>query len=454
MAPVRSLRSIVMGGGNSVSNSSSTPRQPRRYSNKYNHKSTTNNNGVVLYPAVVLGIIGTCIVVWSFGAIFLVPSTSKEAVMPLTNDINTTGDAVYFRTTLDTFPGQYAIELWPDPQYRHYRNSNKKNYTGNNNNLEVALTDLYTYDCIPHENSDCQERKIDMETKIAILRSPGILGEIVEEFVMDLYNLYKPASDNHTVLLVKTSHIDPDNTYNNQNGLYTRVIRPAILPVLLEAADLALRCTGDDYPAKAITLQDILGIVRQLIRWHIRLDHTIHDTSTALFTIPFNRLMAYPKEIEYELIKFLQLSHPPDKHHIKHVAMDNYADKVFHRIDLCNALLVRILQQGNSTGVPKKTSAASLQQMVDDIIQEELIENSSNDNHHNNHVPNMNNNNRRMIRPLRGRPIIHSRVTELVGYYLDRATTQSDKICRKYPKSHMCLYDTSGQTPINSIISK
>lgn len=373
------------------------------------------------------------------------------------------GELVYYKSSLDTMPID-SIELWPDHHY-HY-----------DPNIEEKILDIY-YDCIPVENSDCRERvkvvdsngdgkSIIQKHTIAILRPPGILGDVVEKFVLELIQKSESANDNTHIefTIHKTSHIDPENYQQ-----YTKVIRPSILPFLLEASDLALRSTestsnptgsaktNDEYHPADITIYDLLGIIRQIMRWHIRISYSV-GKDTALYTIPFDRMMAYPADIEKDMRKFLNLyptyQQPSTSHHnehpkMNHVQMDKFAEKVIQRVDACNALVMRIMKDDSF-------SASTIHKMVDDVIQEELVlvqvqlKKEQVQQQSNQHEVSSSHS-MLLTRPLRGRPIQHSRATDLVGYFLDRTSNLSEKICFKYPKSYMCLSDTSDQPQVIQI---
>ena len=130
--------------------------------------------------------------------------------------------------------------------------------------------------------------------------------------------------------------------------------------------------------------------------------------------------------------------------------MDKLAEKAIQRVDVCNALLMRIISDNtgsrnddntkitsdhrillhhHSTSTSNtNTNTNNIHKIVDEIVRDEEIADITT----------------AVTQPLRGHPIHRSRVTELVGYYLDRTTKMSEKICRTYPTALMCLYDTSG----------
>jgi hypothetical protein len=102
--------------------------------------------------------------------------------------------------------------------------------------VEENLFYLYL-DCLPHENGDNLERRQSQQQgsnsirqRIALIRTPGVLGEIVDDFVTQL--IEKVNQDNSdsttTIEIIRTSHINPDH---NDHHEYTHVIRPSILPI-------------------------------------------------------------------------------------------------------------------------------------------------------------------------------------------------------------------------------
>jgi hypothetical protein len=119
----------------------------------------------------------------------------------------------------------------------------------------------------------------------------------------------------------------------------TTLIRPAIEPLLLSAIDVALETTGADFPVENITVTDFIAAMRNLAEWHcIIYDYT---QKTQVITIPFDRMLANPEEVENQLAQYLSTSHEPQKK--MHVNMEDLAKRAFNRIDQHDAFLSKFV---------------------------------------------------------------------------------------------------------------
>ena len=281
---------------------------------------------------------------------------------------------------LENFP-ENIVDIWPDHR-----------------NQEELLQSLKN--CLPSENSKCRQRMKDGSTtqQIGILRPPGLLGDVFEEFVIEFVEMSR--TDDTDMVLVSTSHVLEKGEHT-----FTKILRPAVLPLLLGAVDLALETVGDDFSSSEIIVDDLVGVVRQLMRWHCRLSRIADDT--ALFTVTFDRMVAYPMKAEKDLVEFLELSHE-DQSDI-HVDMEKLAEKVFHRIDACTAFLMQL------------NEAQLIELVVKQVIHDEL------------------NSGRCHSDPLLAESIGSSRVVEIVGHFLGGNPASADRICSKFPKAAVCI---------------
>jgi hypothetical protein len=249
----------------------------------------------------------------------------------------------------------------------------------------------------------CKER-IEAGTsqqRIAILRPPGVFGRSMESFVTQ-------AVENHAIekvdiLVIPTSHIESEHTY-------TKVVRVATLPLLLEAIDLALLTVDGDYTADQINREDILGVVRQLVGWHCHLSQVASDT--ALTTLTFGRAMSLPTRTAKALTSFLSFAETDDVK--EEVDMEDSAEQIVLRIDQCTRLALKF--KGS------ERSARKLDDDVDRVIQEELQNDACTS----------------TIPFLRTGSIPFTRVTEIVGHLLDSNEYSSLMICGKYPNVPIC----------------
>jgi len=276
-----------------------------------------------------------------------------------------------------------VVDIWPDQK----------------NRPELLASVLQS--CLPAENPDvCQQRiKPDGSTRqrIGVLRPPGVFGDIFEDFVVRYVEMSLSEEDADTMELLSTSHLDTGKQHS-----FTKILRPAILPLLLEALDLALYCSGGDLPSNKITVNSLLDVVRQIVRWHCRLSHVASDT--ALLTIAFNKLLAKPTQIEKELVAFLELKH--DKQKDLHVDMEDIAKKAFSRFDDSSALILQMEERQRLT------------EGVNQIVTEELTSDSCH------------------LDPFQGGLGEQNQVTEIAGLLFDGNSL--DSVCSSYPHASLC----------------
>jgi hypothetical protein len=249
----------------------------------------------------------------------------------------------------------------------------------------------------------CKERiqAGSSQQRIAILRPPGVFGRSMEKFVMQAVENH--SKENVDMLVIPTSHIESEHTY-------TKVVRVATLPLLLEAIDLALLTVDEDYTADQINREDILGVVRQLVGWHCHLSQVASDT--ALTTITFGRAMSLPTRTAKALTSFLSFAETDDAR--EEVDMEASAEQFVLRIDQCTTLASKFKDS--------EESARKLDDDVDRVIQEELRNDAC----------------RSTIPFLHTGSIPFTRVTEIVGHFLDINEDSSSIICGKYPNVPIC----------------
>jgi hypothetical protein len=286
-----------------------------------------------------------------------------------------------FTTLFPDFPVGDTT-LWPD---------DKKNQ-----NFKASLRDCES------NAVKCKERieAGSSQQRIAILRPPGVFGRSMENFVTQVV-------DNHStekldIFLLSTSHIESEHTY-------TKVVRVVTLPLLLEAIDLALLTVDGDYTADQINREDIFGVVRQLIRWHCHLSQVASDT--ALTTLTFGRAMSLPTRAGKALASFLSFADTDEE---EEADMEDNVKQVMLRIDQCATLASKLIDSVES--------ARDLDDDVDRVIQEELQNDACSS----------------TIPFSQAGSIPFTRVTELVGHFLDTNKDSSSIICRKYPRAPLC----------------
>jgi hypothetical protein len=250
----------------------------------------------------------------------------------------------------------------------------------------------------------CKERiqAGSSQQRIAILRPPGVFGRSMENFVTQA--VANHAIEKVDILLIPTSHIELEHTY-------TKVVRVATLPLLLEAIDLALLTVDADYTADQISREDILEVVRQLVGWHCHLSQVASDT--ALTTLTFGRGMSLPTRTAKALTSFFSFAETDDVK--EEIDMEDSAEQIVRRIDQCTKLASKINDS--------EKSARKLDDDVDRVIQEELQNGACSS----------------TIPSLHTGSIPFTRVTEIVGHFLDINKDSSSIICGKYPHVPMCV---------------
>lgn len=243
----------------------------------------------------------------------------------------------------------------------------------------------------------CKERieAGSSQRRIAILRPPGVFGRSMVKFVAQVVENH--AIEKVDTLLIPTSHIELEHTY-------TKIVRVATLPLLVEAIDLALLTVDGDYTADQINREDILGVVRQLVGWHCHISQVASDT--ALTTLTFGRAMSLSIRTAKALASFLSFAETDDVK--EEVDMEDSAQQLMLRIDQCTALASKFKDR--------------LDDDVDRVIQEELQNDACSS----------------TIPSLRTGSIPFTRVTEIVGHFLDTNKDSSSFICGKYPHVPIC----------------
>ena len=177
------------------------------------------------------------------------------------------------------FPGD-LVDVWPDNN--PFRNSNsphtKKDPQKDTTNANV-LTQVVSTNCLPSEHAAiCQQRKQSPDSsteRIGILRPPGVWGDIFETFVIQYVEMSR--TEYTDMDLISTSHMDTTIPHS-----FTKILRPAVLPLTLAALDLVLYCETNDKTdhigTASSNVDHVLDVVRQLVRWHCQLSHVAIST--------------------------------------------------------------------------------------------------------------------------------------------------------------------------------
>lgn len=286
------------------------------------------------------------------------------------------------------FPGE-LIDLWPD-----------HNIHPGDTKEDVGLRNLMLINCLPDDNPSCQERfSVGSSTqRVGIIRPPGVLGDAFEDFVVRFIEMSRTSdTDMEVTVSIRSDYEDHS---------FTKILRPAVVPIMLEVIDLALQTTSDDFTSSEVTVDDLAGLLRRMIRWHCHMSHTASDT--ALLTLPFDRIMAHPREAEKDIAEFLGLHHENQKDF--EVKMEDLTETVFHRIDACTEFLRQLTTASPITRIKGALAHAIRDEFTSGRCHAKSVVADDTS-------------------------IAQSRVTEIVCHFLDESW---EVICAKYPKAHIC----------------
>jgi hypothetical protein len=146
-----------------------------------------------------------------------------------------------------------VLDLWP----RQYRITPSNTTTHNNDNadsVEQQLQRVALRNCLPSDSVYCHERWIGTTQHVAILRPPGVLGSILEDFVLSYIDASRTEDMDMVVKVHSAVSVVHDYTL-------TQVIRPTVLPILLHAMDLILETLDGDFTIVDVTVRDVVSVV-------------------------------------------------------------------------------------------------------------------------------------------------------------------------------------------------
>ena len=255
--------------------------------------------------------------------------------------------------------------------------------------LAARLEHIMMKRCLPELQELCRDRSTNVnmpdeaddqpqlqQQRVGILRVPGVLGTLMQDFVTN-EAFYKSAPDSirHNTALIPVVNI--------QDPLLTKFVRLTTLPILLQALDLALETvdTSDVRGTKVMTTDDILTIVRLLIRWHCHISATLVDQEhTSIQSVSLQMIMMHPELVKEDTADFLGYLHiaadggvtegEPDRKftRVNEHALDVLAKQVLQRIDACVSLASQLSQTSSTIDKLNPLSQAA----VDAAIQTEI----------------------------------------------------------------------------------
>ena len=278
-----------------------------------------------------------------------------------------------------------SIELWIAP-------TNIKMMRKADLLLEQELRQHMEQQCLPSDDKRCLPSTITDTERIGILRPPGRLGCIMEDYVTKFLQHGRSSNDdNHpTMTIVAQPNHDEINSSNNNNewATLTKIIRPIVMPVLFEVFDLILLAatdTDDRFDdnderhvllADRITVPDVITTLRILIQYHCYIGQIATASSSSsssnpqavvpTLTISLHQFLSFPHEINDSLMELFQLEHPPSKVD-RNKWMESYATTVFQLYDTATIVLQQIV-----TKYDKYSTRSSFQDLINSAIQEEL----------------------------------------------------------------------------------
>jgi hypothetical protein len=286
--------------------------------------------------------------------------------------------------------------------------------------VEATLTQYMEQSCLPYESNKknaldpavCRNRKGNgIADRIGVLRPPGLLGNVFQDYVMQFLDKSRDDDANEEDVIFQA------HPWNGEPPVFTKILRPVVMPILLEAIDLTLQTTDDDvggFSPDNVVLDDLIGVLRLLIRWHCRMARVA--TNTALLSVSLHGLMTHPHEVDRDLTDFFEFANDlsGDKWHAH---MDAYAETVFSCVDTATLFLNALRSRTQSTTLSfiDKIRAAVRDETDGDFCTQHANDNSF---------------------PItRGIATSSSRVFSLVGGFFDGSTLAA---CERHPKAKMC----------------
>jgi hypothetical protein len=213
--------------------------------------------------------------------------------------------------------------------------------------------------------------------RVGIVRVPGRLGLALEEAVrIMIVNQTKVSSSSSTgvrrnVELVATSFVEQENDTDNA-AKYSRIIRIATQPLLLDVMDLALDASESK---DQITSDDLLCILRLLVQWHchhnsVATASSKSDTSrerrndvAPVLTLSAQTILSHPSEVRKKLSWFLNRKARDVTEKTLIEWMDDVSQRILQRIDECSETATLLQRRHPDQDVP---------QLVQTVVREEV----------------------------------------------------------------------------------
>ena len=256
------------------------------------------------------------------------------------------------------------VDLWPDDGHTdRYRRS-----------LPNCIPSDHEEEHDEDNSSHCQVRLVEnngrLIQRVGLVHPPGRLGEVFVEYVTRVVRLRHDGEETEEAPTMHSIELVPITQHQmlaHQDGhadhlVYSKIIRMATLPILLEATDIFLLhtpATSESSP----TLEDMMDLVRQLVRWQC---HISHNTDTALLTITLDRMLGFSSMTTRRVQSFLGLK-PYEDNKQNRIAMDDLSLIVMDVIDQGSDLAQRLLVESTT-----RSKGRNLSDMVNAVLDEEL----------------------------------------------------------------------------------
>ena len=204
-------------------------------------------------------------------------------------------------------------------------------------------------ECRP-DKQKCLQYTPDKKERIAIMRPPGEFGDLFEQFVSNVVDVYG-SNTTANLELLPTAHVPPLG-YGKTHG-YTKIIRLLVSPLMTQAADLLLNQEED------VSVQDLNQVTRQVVRWHCRLNQVAAHTS--LLTVTFDSIISQAQSVREDICHFLNLQ---PKDNVQHFMDDGFLET--DDLELVMEKIQKILLKANSQ------ISKPIHDFIHQVIQDEL----------------------------------------------------------------------------------
>jgi hypothetical protein len=234
------------------------------------------------------------------------------------------------------FPTDF-IDVWPDhrPHAKLLTSAVLQNHCVEPSGATTTTT----------TKNNCATRKHDEEIHIELVRSPGVFGRLFDDFVEDFIKTLGKDAGRMKIRITSTVVPRAESNplgHDEEKPRGTRLmIRLAILPVALEAFDLALGLKNQQHD---IVDDDLAEFSKLWAAWHCHVSRLAagddgenqeqRHPNIPLLTIPLDLLLAYPMKTEKQMAEFMGISLPPEDKR-KHVVMEPRIARALARIDAC-----------------------------------------------------------------------------------------------------------------------